>query len=213
VNALLKTGQMTFQSTKDYLSVYETYGGFELGGITVGIVGFGAIGRAVARRLYGFGSTLVAYDPHVAADVFASHHTQSVSLAELVERCDILTVHCPDLPETQNLIGAPQIRALKRGALVLNLARAAIIDEDALYEALKDGHVAGAALDVVRDEPIQPHNRFVNLPNVLLSPHLGGATRDVVRHQTDMVVDGIEAILSGTRPKHIVNPAVLDKPR
>ena len=100
---------------------------------------------------------------------------------------------------------------MKRGAYVLNLARAAIIDEDALYAALCDGHLAGAALDVFSQEPVQPDNRFVALPNVLVSPHLGGATRDVVRHQTDMIVDGIEACLRGERPAHVVNPAVLDR--
>jgi D-3-phosphoglycerate dehydrogenase / 2-oxoglutarate reductase len=213
VNLLIKQGQMRFESTKDYLSAYETYGGFELGGVTVGVVGFGAIGRGVAQRLHGFGSTVVAYDPYVAAEVFAAYHATPVSLDELVQRCDILTVHCPDIPETTGLIGAEQIRGLKKGAYVLNLARAAIIDDDALYAALSDGHLAGAALDVFRDEPLQPDNRFVKLPTVLVSPHLGGATRDVVRHQTDLVVDGIEAILSGQRPKHIVNPAVLERPR
>ena len=94
---------------------------------------------------------------------------------------------------------------------MLNLARAAIIDDDGLYAALSDGHLAGAALDVFRDEPLQPDNRFVKLPNVLVSPHLGGATRDVVRHQTDLVVNGIEAILRGEHPRHIVNPKVLEK--
>ena len=94
----------------------------------------------------------------------------------------------------------------------MNLARAAIVDEDALYAALADGHLAGAALDVFRDEPLQSDNRFVGLPNVLVSPHLGGATRDVVRHQTEMIVDGIAACLRGERPLHIVNPAVLDAP-
>jgi D-3-phosphoglycerate dehydrogenase len=118
-------------------------------------------------------------------------------------------VHCPELPETRGLIGAPQIRMLKPGSYLLNLARAAIVDEDALYAALTEGHLAGAALDVFRDEPVQPDNRFVALPNVLVSPHLGGATRDVVRHHTDMIVDGIEAYLRGERPAHIVNPAVL----
>lgn len=211
VNTLLKQGQMRFESTKDYLSVYETYGGFELGGITAGIVGFGAIGRAVAQRLHGFGTTVVAYDPYVKEEVFAAYHAAPVALDELLQRCDILTVHCPDLPETAGLVGPAQIRRLKRGAYVLNLARAAIVDEDALYAALTDGHVAGAALDVFRDEPLQTDNRFVKLPNVLVSPHLGGATRDVVRHQTDLVVDGIEAHLRGERPTHIVNPAVLEK--
>jgi len=209
VNALLKQGQMRFQSTKDYLEVYETYGGFELGGVTVGIVGFGAIGRAVATRLHGFGTRIVAYDPHVPREVCAAARVDAVALDDLLRQADILTVHCPDLPETQGLIGAPQIRLLKRGAYVLNLARAAIVDEDALYAALIAGDLAGAALDVFRDEPLQPDNRFIALPNVLLSPHLGGATRDVVRHQTRIIVDGIEAYLRGERPAHIVNPAVL----
>ena len=211
VNLLLKQGQMQFEKTADYLDVYERYGGFELGGITVGIVGFGAIGRGVAQRLHGFGTRIVAYDPHVPANVFVAHHATAVELDALLQQADILTVHCPDLPETQGLIGAAQIRSLKRGAYVLNLARAAVVDEDALYAALTDGHVAGAALDVFRDEPLRPDNRFVALPNVLVSPHLGGATRDVIRHQTDIIVDGIEAWLAGRRPAHIANPEVLQK--
>jgi phosphoglycerate dehydrogenase-like enzyme len=127
----------------------------------------------------------------------------------LLAQADILTVHCPETEETRGLIGAAQIRRLGRGAYVINLARAAIIDDDALYAALCDGHLAGAALDVFRDEPVQPDNRFVQLPNVLVTPHLGGATRDVVRHQTDLIVDGIEATLRGEMPAHIVNPEVL----
>jgi phosphoglycerate dehydrogenase-like enzyme len=209
VNTLLKQGQMRFERTSDYLEVYARYGGFELGGATVGVLGFGAVGRAVARRLHGFGTHVLAYDPYVTADVFAAHHATGVSLDDLLARSDILTLHCPEVPETHGLVGGAQLRRLKRGAYVLNLARAAIVDEDALYAALTDGHIAGAALDVFRDEPVQPDNRFVKLPNVLVSPHLGGATRDVVRHQSDMIVDGIEAYLRGERPEHIANPAVL----
>ncbi len=211
VNTLLKSGEMRFESASDYLGTYERYGGFELGGITVGIVGFGAIGQGVARRLRGFGTRVLAFDPYVPAEVFNAHRTDSVTLDDLLRASDMVTVHCPELPETQQLIGAAQLRLLKRGAYVLNLARAAIVDEDALYAALVDGHVAGAALDVFRDEPVQPDNRFVRLPNVLASPHLGGATRDVVRHQSDIIVDGIEAYLGGERPRHIVNPEVLGK--
>lgn len=211
VNTLLKTGQMRFERTADYLNAYEAYGGFEIGGVTVGIVGFGAVGRAVAKRLHGFGGRTLAYDPYVAADVFASHHTEAVSLEELLRQSDIVTIHCPDLPETQGLIGADQLRLLQRGSYLLNLARAAIVDEDALYAALTDGHLAGAGLDVFRDEPLQTDNRLVALPNVLVSPHLGGATRDVVRHQTDLIVAGIESYLRGEQPTHIVNPEVLGK--
>ncbi len=201
---------MHFQDTSDYLSAYETYGGFELGGVTVGIIGLGAVGRAVAARLHAFGSRILACDPYVGAAVFAAHHSTAVALELLLREADILTVHCPEIPDTHGLIGTEQIRLMKRGSYLLNLARPFIVDENALYAALTDGHLAGAALDVFHQEPLQSDNRFVRLPNVLTSPHLGGATRDVVRHHTDMIVNGIDAYLRGERPQHLVNPEVLD---
>jgi len=208
VNAALKTGRMTFETTKDYLEVYERYGGFELGSATVGIVGLGAIGQRVARRCSAFGARVLGYDPGQSETVFEQHGVTRVSLDELLPQADLLTIHCPESPATEDLISAERVRRLKRGAYVLNLARASVVNDDALYDALVDGHVAGAALDVFRDEPVQPSNRFVRLPNVLVSPHLGGATRDVIRHQTEMVVDGIEAWLRGERPPLLANPTV-----
>jgi D-3-phosphoglycerate dehydrogenase / 2-oxoglutarate reductase len=209
VNWLLKSGQMTFNSTGDYLAMYGRYGGFELGGVTVGVVGFGAIGRRVVQRLRAFGSRVLVYDPFVAADAVRSAGAEPVALDPLVRAADVLTLHCPDTPENHGLISAERIGAMKRGAYVLNLARAALVDDDALYTALRDGHLAGAALDVFADEPLRPENRYVQLPTVLVAPHLGGATRDVVQHQTDLIIDGIEAWLRGERPQHIANPAVL----
>ena len=211
VNWLLKTGQMTFNATGEYLAVYGLYGGFELGGITVGVVGFGAIGRRVVQRLRAFGSRVLVYDPFVPADAVQAAGAQAASLDEVVRAADMLTLHCPDTPENYHLINAERIRAMKPGAYFLNLARAAIVDDQALYEALRDGHLAGAALDVFADEPVRPENRYVQLPTVLVAPHLGGATRDVVQHQTDMIVDGVEAWLRGERPRYIVNPAVLGR--
>ena len=209
VNHLLKSGQMTFTGTKDYLNAYSTYGGFELNGVTVGVVGFGAIGRRVVQRVGAFGSRVVVYDPFVAPGAVRDAGAESLPLDDVVRQADILTLHCPDTPENYGLISAERIGAMKRGAYFLNLARAAIVDDDALYAALHTGHLAGAALDVFADEPVRPENRYVQLPNVLVAPHLGGATRDVVRHQTDLILDGIEAWLQGGRPVHIANPAVL----
>jgi autoinducer 2 (AI-2) kinase len=211
VNWLLKSGQMTFNATGDYLEVYGRYGGFELGGVTVGVVGFGAIGRRVVQRVRAFGSRVLVYDPFVGADAVHAVGAEPADLDTLVRSVDVLTLHCPDTPENFGLISADRIRSMKRGAYLLNLARAAIVDDEALYGALRDGHLAGAALDVFADEPVRPENRYVQLPNVLVSPHLGGATRDVVQHQTDLIVDGIEAWLRGDRPQYIVNPAVLDR--
>lgn len=208
VNYALKTGQMSFASTKEYLDVYERYGGFELGSATVGIVGLGAIGQRVARRCAAFGARVLAYDPAQPPESFTSSQATSVALDEMLPQADILTIHCPEMPATYQLIGREQLAKLKRGAFLLNLARASIVDDDAFYEALTSGHLAGAGLDVFRDEPIQPDNRFCKLPNVLVAPHLGGATRDVVRHQTEMIVEGIEAWRRGERPRLLANPSV-----
>lgn len=211
VTTLLRQGEVRFGSAKDYVSFYDRYGGFELGGATVGIVGMGAIGRGVARRLQGFGARVIGFDPHVADETFATYGVSRVPIDDLVREVDVLTVHCPALPETFHLIDAARLSAMKPGALVLNLARAQVIDEDALYEAVKRGQLGGAALDVVQDEPLQPENRFLTLPNVIVAPHLGGATRDVVRHQSRMIVEDIEALLSRQRPRYLLNPEVLQR--
>jgi phosphoglycerate dehydrogenase-like enzyme len=212
VNFALKTGQMRFDSTKDYLDVYGRYGGFELGSATVGIVGLGAIGQRVARRCAAFGARVLASDPVQPAEVFTACGAEARPLDDMLPEVDILTIHCPEGPATHQLISRERIARLKRGAYFLNLARASIVDDDAFYEAVAGGHLAGAALDVFRDEPVQPDNRFVKLANVLVAPHLGGATRDVVRHQTDMIVDGVEAWLRGERPRLLANPDVRISP-
>lgn len=210
VNYGLKTGELKFGSVADYLTAYERYGGFELGGKVVGVVGFGAIGRRVVQRCRAFGAPVLVFDPFVAAADVANAGAEPVALDDLMRRADIVTLHCPDTPENRGLISAERIESMKPGSYFLNLARAAIVDDDALYRALESGRLAGGALDVFAQEPVGPDNRFVRLPNVLVAPHLGGATRDVVVHQTEMMVDDILAWLEGRRPAHIANPEVLD---
>src|SRR5262249_52672872 len=157
--------------TKDYLTAYSTYGGFELNGVTVGVVGFGAIGRRVVQRVRAFGSRGVVYDPFVAPDAVHAAGAEPLPLGDVMRPADVFPLHCPDTPENYGLINAERIGAMKRGAYFLNLARAAIVDDEALYTALRDGHLAGAALDVFADEPVRPENRYVQLPNVLVAPH------------------------------------------
>jgi phosphoglycerate dehydrogenase-like enzyme len=205
VTQALRSGALRFNSTGDYLAAYERYCGVELGSATVGVIGLGAVGRAVARRLGGFGSRVLGYDPYVAR----AEGVHLVELPALLRESDFVTVHCVANDETRGMLGAAQLAQMKPGARLLNLARASIVDEDALYAALAGGRLGGAALDVFRDEPVQPENRFVQLPNVLAMPHLGGATVDVVRHQTDMIVESIEQYLRGERPRSIWNPEAL----
>ncbi len=209
VNRELKAGTLRFERTEDYLAMYERYAGRELGGATVGIVGLGYVGRAVARRLRGFGARILGYDPY-AGEI---EGITVVDLPTLVREADFLTVHCAASEATRGLIGAAELAMMKPGASVLNLARASVVDEDALYEALQSGRLAGAALDVFGQEPVQPDNRFVGLPNVLVMPHLGGATVDVVRHQSEMIVECIDAYLAGAQPPYIWNPEVLSDRR
>jgi len=209
VNFLLKSGQMSFKSVGDYLAAYSQYGGVELGGLSVGIVGFGAIGRRVARRVLGFGSRVFAYDPFLGGEAMREAGVEPVDLDTLMRESDVVTLHCPDTPQNRGLISAERIAAMKPGSYFLNLARAAVVDDDALYEALRSGRLAGGALDVFAQEPVSTDNRFVQLDNVLVAPHLGGATRDVVRHQSKMMMDDVEAWLAGRRPRHVANPDVL----
>lgn len=205
VNEALRKGTLRFDSTDDYLSMYNRYGGREIGTATVGIIGLGAVGRLVARRLSGFGSHVLGYDPYTQVE-----GVTSVDLQTLLRESDFVTVHCAANDATRGLLGAAELAMLKPTAYVLNLARASILDEDALYEALAAGRIAGAALDVFEVEPVQPESRFVHLPNCLVMPHLGGATVDVVRHQSAMITDSIEAYLAGRRPPFLWNPEVLE---
>ena len=200
-------GTVRLDSAGDYLALYTRFTGAELGGRTVGLVGLGAVGREVARRLLAFKARVIAADPcpgEIPAGVAL------VELDDLLRAADIVSLHAPLTPETHGLISRGRLALLKPSALFVNTARAQLADEDALYEMLRDGGLAGAAFDVLGDEPLRPGHRFLALPSVVVTPHIGGATVDVVRHHSEIVVDAIERYLRGVRPRWIANPAVLD---
>ncbi len=157
-------------------------GGVELRGKTLAIVGLGRIGGEVARRARSFGVRLVAYDPYVSAARFEELGVErAATLGEGLERADLLTVHTPLTPETRGMIGAPELARLNPRALVVNLARGGIIQEEALVEALREKRVAGAAVDVFAREPLAPDHPLRSMPNVLLTPHLGASTSEAQR--------------------------------
>jgi autoinducer 2 (AI-2) kinase len=196
------------EQASDYLAMYTRFTGVELGGRTIGLVGLGAVGREVAARLAAFKARVLAFDPYVTE---APPDVELRDLESLLRESDIVSLHAPVTPETQGMLSAERLALLAPTAFVVNTARAALTDEDALYEMLRMGRLAGAALDVLAQEPLQPGNRFLALPNVIVTPHLGGATQDVTRHQSDIVVDAMERWLRGERPRWIANPAVLAK--
>ena len=152
-------------------------GGHELFRKTVGLLGFGSIGQLVAQRCIAFGTTVIAYDPH---PVEASRRmgAQIVPLDEVFRRADIVSLHLPLADGTKNLVGRAQLSAMRKGSYLVNCARGGIVDEAALAEALRDGTLAGAAMDVFATEPVPPDHPLLSLDNFLCTPHLGASTQE-----------------------------------
>ena len=211
VALMMAQGKYNPEDPADYMRMLKEMTGFELGSKTVGLVGFGAIGRKVAARLAGFGAKVIAYDPFVKKEVFDAAKVESVSLEAVFKRGDIVSIHVAVTDDTEGLINRKYLELMKPTAYFVNTARAELVDCDALVELLKAKKIAGAAVDVFRSEPPQKDDPFLNLDNVLATPHIGGATGQVVEHQSDMIVADMEAYLGGKRPKHIANPEVLEK--
>jgi phosphoglycerate dehydrogenase-like enzyme len=206
-DAMIHAGQ--WQSAVDNLTQWQ---GVELAGKTAGLVGLGAVGREVAKRLAAFGMNLMVCDPYVARELVGTLGGRCVTLDELMEQSDFVSLHCPLNAETTGMIGARELALMKPTAFLVNTARAAIVDEAALVAALREQRVAGAGLDVHRVEPLPPNSPWLALPNVILTPHIGGATGDVVRHHSDMIVADIERWQRGERPLHCVTPVLLIHP-
>jgi D-3-phosphoglycerate dehydrogenase len=159
----------------------------DLPGYTVGLVGLGAIGRGVARRLAGFGMKIITADPYVPEAVLYELGVERVELDDLMRRADFVSVHVDVRPETRNLIDRRRVGLMKPTAYFINTARAEVVDEDALVEALQQGRIAGAALDVFRTEPPPPDHPLLKLDNVTLTPHMSGGSDDAFRRSPQLV--------------------------
>jgi D-3-phosphoglycerate dehydrogenase len=189
------------QVYRDGLIPYQRFRAWELAGRTAGLVGLGAVGRALKWRLEGLGMEVIAYDPY-APDA-------TVSLDELLERSDVVSMHAPVTKETTGMIGAAQFAQMRPDALYLNTARAKLHDTDALVSVLLSGGLGGAGLDHFEGEHLPEGHPLMSLPNVVLTPHIGGATWDTECRQATMVADDLARILAGEVPVHIVNPEVI----
>jgi D-3-phosphoglycerate dehydrogenase len=179
--------------------------GVQLAGKTLGIVGLGRIGREVARRAAGLDMQVLGFDPFLAPDRAAQLGIESVpELDQLLPRCDFLTVHTPGGPENMNLIDARRLGLMKKGARVINCARGGIINEEALAEGLKSGHIAGAAIDVFTQEPLPAEHPLLKLSNVVMTPHLGASTLEA----QDAVAQEAAQLLIGFLQRGVVQFAV-----
>lgn len=175
--------------------------GARVHGAVLGIVGLGRIGRAVAQRARGFEMTVLYASPRPARDTpFAEH----VALDELVRRADVVSLHAPLRSDTRGLFSRERLRSMKPGAVLVNTARGALVDEEALADALRDGHLAAAGLDVYVDEPrVSP--ALLAAPNVVLAPHIGSADPETRVAMATLACDAVVAVLEGRAPVHRVS--------
>ena len=177
----------------------KTSKGGEMRGRRLGIWGFGLIGEEVAKRALAFGMTVYAFDlAQSRIDVMKKLGVNIIQPEELVSVSDILTVHVPLLPQTRGLIGAKELKALPKGAILINTARGGIVDEQALYQNLVDGHLGGAGIDVFSNEPPFGNDlleKLVALPNVVSTPHIGAQTREASRANSMIIAEKLMAQL------------------
>lgn len=180
---------------------YQRFRAWELNGRTAGLVGLGAVGQATRWRLQGLGLDVVAFDPYSGE--------KTVSLEELLDVSDVVSMHAPVTPETAGMIGAVQFAAMKPGAFYLNTARAKLHDTDALVDSLRSGRLGGAGLDHFEGEHLPTDHPLVSMSNVVLTPHIGGATWDTECRQATIVADELTRLVAGEDLRHLVNPEVL----
>jgi phosphoglycerate dehydrogenase-like enzyme len=179
--------------------------GWEMPGKRVGVIGAGVIGRAVIRRLTGFDVDVVFFDPEIAAVEGAR---KLPTLDQLLESCDIVTLHLPLVSVTRRLIDSDAIARMKPGAFLINTSRGGLVDQTALFAALRSGHLGGAGLDVFEEEP-PARADVAELPNLLCSAHMGGLSRESLKRMTASATASVLAVLRGEIPDTIINPDAL----
>lgn len=192
---------------------WQSRKGIELEGKTIGLVGFGTVGQQVARRAQGFGMNVIVYDPYQKEEMILKAGCTKVELTGLLEASDIITFHAKVTDQNRGMIGREEFQRMKDGVYLVNNARAGLIQEEALREALRRGKLGGLALDVFHQEPIKRDDEYFQYPNVVLTPHIAGAGRDVIYLQSVMLVNDLMLYFAGGIPKPVANPEVFEKIR
>jgi len=178
---------------------------------TLGIYGLGRIGIAVARRAKGFGMKVIYYDAIRNEEAEKVHGIEFKTKDEVVAESDYLSVHVPYTPETRNSIGAKEFKMMKRTAYIINTARGGVVDEKALVDALREGTIAGAALDVFEREPVEPDNPLLKMKNVVLAPHLASGSIESRTAMAVLAANNLVAGLTGQTPPNLINKQVLQR--
>ncbi len=183
-----------------------------LRGQCLGLVGYGRLGRALAAKAAPLGLSVLAYSPRLTAGPLSPGVVGTNSLEELLTRADFVSLHVPPTPETRGIISEGALRLMKPTAYLINTARGALVDEQALFRAIGEGWIAGAALDVLSVEPPAADNPLLGLEQVIVTPHAAFYSEQSIADVQQRAAENVASVLSGRRPANIVNPAVLENP-
>ena len=179
--------------------------GYEFKGRTLGIVGLGRIGKLVAKKAKVLGAKVISYDPYVSREAGGKLGVKTVGLGLLLKCSDLVSIHTPLTDQTRKLIGETQLGQMKKTAYLINLSRGAVVDEGALYKALKDNWIAGAAVDVLEKEPPDIHNPLLELENIIVTPHIAWNTVEAKKRVRQGVRKEAMRIIKGEIPRNLVN--------
>jgi D-3-phosphoglycerate dehydrogenase / 2-oxoglutarate reductase len=208
----LKTGTYFSEVAKIGRNYLEQYAFQELEGKTLGLIGFGEVGRRVSKRAHAFDMKVQVFDPYVTAETLMKDDCAKTELEPLLRTSDFISIHAKLTPETTHLLNKERLAMMKPSATLINSARGEIIDEKALYEALKEKRLAGAALDVFEEDPVKQDNSLLKLDNVTVTPHTAGRSPEVERRGYQQVAEATAKYLRGEeiRRTQIANPKVLE---
>lgn len=181
-------------------------------GQTLGIIGLGKIGEALPPKAKAFGLEVLAYTPRLTPQIAQKYGVECTNLQELIARSDFITIHAPLTPETEGLIGEKELRRMKSTAYIINTSRGDIIDSTALHKALAEGWIAGAALDVLPQEPPATGEPLLGLDNILITPHAAFMSEESIYDLEVKAATAVAKVLTGQTPESIVNPEVLENP-
>ncbi len=206
-------GLMRARKPEQGADFFTRLDGMQLRDRQLGLIGFGRIGRRVAMIARAIGMNVAAFDPLAKpADAQALGVTLLDSVDAVLRIADVVSLHVPSAPENRRMMNAKAFATMKKGAVFVNAARGSLVDEDALYDALKSGHLMSAGIDVFEVEPVDPRHKLLTLDNLMALPHIGGATEWSKAAMWKGAVENVVAVLAGQRPAFLVNPDVWPKP-
>ena len=190
-------------------STFDSFFGHELGGKTLGLIGYGNVGSRVAKRARAFGMSILVFDPYLDKSKIEAPGIRTADLDTLIASSDFVSLHARESKENEDMFGKRQFDLMKKSAYFINSARGSLLDEAALLDALTNGRIAGAGLDVMKKEPVSPDNPLVLMDNVFITPHIAGASREVPLRGAEIVARQVQNFINGEKLEGVINPSTI----